>query len=193
MGRFDLNLSTRPFKPYRAANLVLLLVLIALAVISVQQVYSYLQYSALAASSREREGEAREEANQLSSELQKLNAKMSSGNASAKLSEVERLNQLILRKSFSWTRLLGDLEKVVPDDVRLVSLRPAADQNGKIVLNMDIRGRSLPDATAFLRALENSPIFSDVVLAVEEKKDPLPMGEVEFVLSAYYSPEERAK
>jgi hypothetical protein len=61
-----------------------------------------------------------------------------------------------------------------------------------MLLNLDIRGRSLVDATAFLRALEQSRLFNDVVLAVEEKKDPLPMGEVEFVLSAYYYPEQRA-
>jgi Tfp pilus assembly protein PilN len=192
MSRFDLNLSTRPFKPYRATNLGLLVLLLLLIAISARQVYNYQQYSQKAAASRERENDARAKADQLAIDLQALNKKMASGNASSKLSEVEQLNQLIVRKSFSWTRLFRDLERLIPDDVRLLSLHPAVDEKGQMLLNLDIRGRSLADATAFLRALEQSRLFNDVVLAVEEKKDPLPMGEVEFVLSAYYYPEQRA-
>ena len=44
MGQFDLNLSTRPFKPYRAVNLGLFVLLMILGVISAAQVLSYQQY-----------------------------------------------------------------------------------------------------------------------------------------------------
>ena len=55
--------------------------------------------------------------------------------------------------------------------------------------HMNIRGRSLADATDFLRALENSKVFQEVTLAVEEKKGSSAMGgEVEFSLSASYNP-----
>jgi Tfp pilus assembly protein PilN len=189
MGQFNLNLSTRPFKPYRAANLGLLALLLLLIAVSAEQVYSYQQYSAKAAASRENERKEREQADFLATQVTSYNEKMSKGNAAAKLAEVEQLNQLLVRKSFSWTRLLANLEKVTPDDVRIISLHPVADPEGKIILNMNIRGRTIVDATTFLRALEDSKMFTDVVLAVEEKADPLPMGEVDFTLSAYYSPE----
>jgi Tfp pilus assembly protein PilN len=52
---------------------------------------------------------------------------------------------------------------------------------------MDIRGRSLADATQFLRTLEESAIFSDVTLAIQEKKDANANGEVEFSLTSYYT------
>ena len=193
MGQFDLNLSTRPFRPYRATNLGLLALLLALIAISVYQVYGYQQYSAMASDSREVEMKAKVDADSLARQLQSINAKMKSGNAAAKLSEVEILNQLLLRKSFSWTQVFASLEKVKPEGVRLVSLRPFVDEQGKTGLNMDIRGRSLVDATEFLRTLEDSQVFTDVALAVEEKKDALPMGEVEFSLSTYYSPEGAGK
>lgn len=193
MGQFDLNLSTRPFKPYRAANLGLLAVLFLLIAVSAQQVYSYQHYSAKADESRERESKAREEYDVLAGQLRQLNAKMSSGNAATKLSEVELLNQLLLRKSFSWTRVFANLEKLMPDDVRLIGLHPTADAQGRIILNMNIRGRSLADATAFLRALENSHVFTEVALAVEDRKDLSPAGEVEFTLSTYYNPGQVAK
>jgi Tfp pilus assembly protein PilN len=193
MGQFDLNLSTRPFRAYRVANLGLFALLLILIAVSVVQFYSYQRYSSLAAATRDEERIYREEADRLSEQTRTLNLKMGRSNATAKLSEVEQLNQLLLRKSFSWTRLLAHLEKLVPEDVRLVSLQPVISEQGKMYLNMNIRGRSLADATQFLRALENSKVFQDVTLAVEEKKGSSATGEVEFMLSASYNPGDVAK
>jgi Tfp pilus assembly protein PilN len=190
MGQFDLNLSTRPFKPYRAANFGLLVLLLALIAVSAGQVLSYQQYSSLADVSRQVEQEVRMSNDELTTEVQKLNAKMASGNATAKLSEVELLNRLLVRKSFSWTTVFANLERVMPDDVRLLSLAPFVDEKGQIGLSMAIRGRTLSDATAFLRTLEDSDIFTDVSLAIQEKKDLNPSGEVQFTLTAYYTPPE---
>src|SRR5262245_15275930 len=138
MGQFDLNLSTRPFKPYRAANLGLFVVLLILVAVSVYQFYGYQRYSTLAAASREEEKTHRQEADLLGEQMRSLNLKMGQSNATAKLSEVEQLNQLLLKKSFSWTRLLAQLEKLVPDDVRLVALQPLVDEKGKLFINMNI-------------------------------------------------------
>jgi Tfp pilus assembly protein PilN len=68
----------------------------------------------------------------------------------------------------------------MPENVRLLSLRPFLDEQEKIGLTMDVRGRTLGDATEFLRTLEQSDIFTDVSLAVQERKTT--NGEVEFSL-----------
>jgi Tfp pilus assembly protein PilN len=193
MGQFDLNLSTRPFKPYRVANLGLFALLMVLVAISIFQVYSYQRYSTMAAISRQEEKLKRQEADLLNEQTRELNLKMNRGNASAKLSEVEQLNQLLVRKSFSWTRVLSTLEGLVPEDARLVSLQPLADQEGRIFLNMNVRGRTLADANNFLKALETSKAFGDVALAIEEKKDSVAGNEVQFTLSAYYTPDGGSK
>ena len=193
MGQFDLNLSTRPFKPYRVANLGLFALLMVLVAVSIFQVYSYQRYSTMAANSRQEEKLKRQEADLLNEQTRELNLKMNRGNASAKLSEVEQLNQLLVRKSFSWTRVLSTLEGLVPEDARLVSLQPLADQEGRIFLNMNVRGRTLADANNFLKALETSKAFGDVALAIEEKKDSVAGNEVQFTLSAYYTPDGGSK
>jgi len=193
MGQFDLNLSTRPFKPYRVANLGLFALLMVLVAVSIFQVYSYQRYSTMAANSRQEEKLKRQEADLLNEQTRELNLKMNRGNASAKLSEVEQLNQLLVRKSFSWTRVLATLEGLVPEDARLVSLQPLADQEGRIFLNMNVRGRTLADANNFLKALETSKAFGDVALAIEEKKDSVAGNEVQFTLSAYYTPDGGSK
>jgi len=187
MGQFDLNLSTRPFKPYRATTLGLLVLLLGLIAVSAGQVLSYQHYSSLADVSREVEQEVRMSNDELTTAVQKLNEKMASKNAAGKLSEVELLNRLIYRKSFSWTRVFATLERVMPDDVRLVSLAPFIDEKDRIGLTMEIRGRTLADATTFLRTLEDSDVFTDVTLAVQEKRDATSAGEVQFSLSSLYS------
>jgi Tfp pilus assembly protein PilN len=193
MGQFDLNLSTRPFKPYRAVNLGLFVLLLVLLAVSAAQVLSYQQYSSLASASREEEMKVRADTDLLTAQVQKLNAQMTSGNATAKLSEVELLNRLLVRKSFSWTRVFANLERMMPEDVRLMSLIPFVDEQGRIGLTMEVRGRSLEDANTFLKILEDSDIFTDVALAVQEKKDQnlSASGEVQFTLSSFYVPEEK--
>jgi hypothetical protein len=193
MGQFDLNLSTRPFKPYRAVNLGLFVLLVILGLISAAQVLSYQQYSGLAAESRAVEMNVREESDLLAREIQRMEAELVKGDAQAKLAEVELLNTLILKKSFKWTSVFASLERAKGENVRLVSLRPFVDSEGRTGLNMDIRGRSLPDATEFLRTLEASSVFTDVVLAVtEEPRTNVGNvgGEVAFTLSSYYTPPE---
>jgi len=184
MGQFDLNLSTRPFKPYRAANFGLLTLLLLLIAVSAYQVLNYQQFSSYAASSRKEEQEVRANTDMVTASVQKLNEKMASGNATSKLSEVEMLNRILIRKGFSWTKVFANLEKAMPENVRLVSLRPFLDETERIGLTMDVRGRTLGDATEFLRTLEQSSIFSEVSLAVQETKNT--NGEVEFSLSSYY-------
>jgi len=193
MGQFDLNLSTRPFKPYRAANLGLFALLLVLLAISAAQFLNYQEYSTMAATSREEEQAARAEAALATNKLQELNNGLKQNNADAKISEVEALNKLLLRKSFSWTSVFANLERIMPENVRLISLRPFFDERGRIGLNIDIRGRSFADAAQFLKTVEESKIFTDVALAAEKKlerrdaKDLTPAGEVEFTLSSYYS------
>ena len=46
------------------------------------------------------------------------------------------LNQLIERKSLSWTYVLEDLEKVMPARVHLVSIHPELDEENQLTLKM---------------------------------------------------------
>jgi hypothetical protein len=52
------------------------------------------------------------------------------------------LNELIERKSFSWTRVLEDLEKVMPARVHLVSIHPELDEDNQLTLKMLVAGDS---------------------------------------------------
>lgn len=193
MAEFDLNLSTRPFPAYRLLNLALVVVLALLAVISIWQTYGFFHYSALTSSIRADEQSARVEAEALGRHVADLESRLDRPEATAKLNEIGFINRLIMRKGLSWTRMFADLEDMVPENVQLLSVKPDIAQDGSIILNMNVRGRSVADMTQLLDALEQSPVFENVKLALEEKHDASATSDVDFSLTANYYPQRGVK
>lgn len=71
-------------------------------------------------------------------------------------------NTAILRRVFSWTLLFNELEKVVPPDVKLRSVRPVVDARGKVDVVVEGTARSYPDFVDLEEALMTSSAFSRV-------------------------------
>jgi Tfp pilus assembly protein PilN len=69
------------------------------------------------------------------------------------------LNQLIARKSVSWTQLFADLEKVMPGTVRLVSVRPQITPQNLVMLDMTVGSAASEPVIDMLMRLEGSPLF----------------------------------
>ncbi len=74
------------------------------------------------------------------------------------------LNALLSRKGISWTRIFADLEKVVPYNVRVISIQPSANAQNQITLDMTVGTESPQPAIEFLKALQDSPLFGGVYL-----------------------------
>ena len=62
------------------------------------------------------------------------------------------LNTLIARKGVSWSKLFGDLEKVMPATVRLVQIRPQTDSENQIRLDMVVGSQSGEPVIDLLKA-----------------------------------------
>ncbi len=56
--------------------------------------------------------------------------------------ESQFLNELIERKAFSWTRVLENLEKVMPPRVHLIAISPELDEDNHLGLKMTVAGDS---------------------------------------------------
>ena len=68
------------------------------------------------------------------------------------------LNAAIIHKSFSWTRLMEDMERVMPAGLRVVSIAPGIDRN-HFVLKLQVQGQRRETAIELLRNMEKSPHF----------------------------------
>jgi len=69
------------------------------------------------------------------------------------------LNSAILRKSFSWTRLMEDMERVMPAGVRVTSIAPEIDARNRFLLKVQVQGETRDPAVQLLRNMEKSPHF----------------------------------
>ncbi|HTS66776.1 MAG TPA: hypothetical protein VMH28_32350 [Candidatus Acidoferrales bacterium] len=72
------------------------------------------------------------------------------------------LNTLLYRKGISWTRLLADLEKTLPANVKVINIRPFISGQGQITLDMLVGSESPKPVIGMYQALENSPLFGGI-------------------------------
>jgi type IV pilus assembly protein PilN len=104
--------------------------------------------------------------------------------------ESQFLNVLIQRKAFSWTRVLENLEKVMPARVHLVSIHPELDENNQLSLKMLVAGDSRDRALELARRMEESKRFSQTYIENESNR-PSNNGSdpIQFSIHAIYVPE----
>ncbi|MGZ8374663.1 MAG: PilN domain-containing protein [Nitrospira sp.] len=77
-------------------------------------------------------------------------------------SEVELANQLLEKRTFSWTKFLTELEQAIPPRLALSSVR--LDQAGTTV-RLTGTAAALEDITAFTVGLQDHATFKDPILA----------------------------
>jgi type IV pilus assembly protein PilN len=81
--------------------------------------------------------------------------------------ESQFLNELIDRKSFSWTQVLESMEKVMPPRVHLVNITPASDEENQISLKMTVAGESRDRVLELMRRMEESQRFAHTNINAE--------------------------
>ena len=100
------------------------------------------------------------------------------------------INQLIERKAFSWTRVLEDLEKVMPPHVHLVSIHPELDEDNQLALKMVVAGESRLRGIDLAQRMEASGRFAQTHIAHEATaQSQIPGDAVQLNIDAVYIPE----
>lgn len=96
----------------------------------------------------------------ISADQNKLNSTLHQPQNSEVLERSLFLNTLIERKAISWTKIFADLEKVMPYNVRLVSVRlPEVNSQNEVLLDMFVGAKEVPPVLEFLKKLEESQQF----------------------------------
>ena len=99
------------------------------------------------------------------------------------------LNELIERKAFSWTRVLENLEKVMPPRVHLVSINPELDDQNQLALKMTVAGNSRDRAIELAQRMEESRRFAQTNIISERPLQSTSGDTVQFEIAAIYIPE----
>jgi type IV pilus assembly protein PilN len=99
------------------------------------------------------------------------------------------LNELIERKAFSWTRVLENLEKVMPAHVHLVAISPGLDEDNQLLLKMTVAGDSRERALDLPRRMEESRRFAQTSVTSERATQSTTGDTEQFDIVAVYIPE----
>lgn len=97
------------------------------------------------------------------------------------------INNLIDARSFNWTLMFMDLERVLPAGVHVVSIMPAQDK-GRVEVKFTVGATSDQAKLKFLKALEDSKSFTGIKL-IDERVPAQHTGEDQVIveLIAEYS------
>ena len=102
------------------------------------------------------------------------------------------LNALFTRKSFSWTRLFEDLERVMPAHLHVVSINPDLSKENNIELKLVVGGDNSDQARDLVRKMEGSRRFKQTEILSEKTNDKNEGNEdrdrITFDISTLYIP-----
>jgi type IV pilus assembly protein PilN len=103
--------------------------------------------------------------------------------------ESQLINELIEHKAFSWTRVLEDLETVMPPRVHLVSIRPELDEDNQLALKMVVVGDSRERGIELERRMEDSRHFARTRISDERYQQSTTGDNAQMDIVAIYVPE----
>ena len=195
--RISVNLATRPFVELRPLFAKLRLVAIGLALLAVVLGLSLRSLNAKARTAEAQMNALKARTATYQQERQRNEARMRQPQNMAVLERSQFLNALFAAKSFSWTAVMMDLERVLPAGVQVTSIEPATSKTGDVSIRLRVSGDR--DRTVELvRNLEHSQRFINPRLATEQTQaqetsgrngfQPATPGGVEFDILSGYNP-----
>ena len=179
------NLSTRPFYNERIVRLGLLVFLLVVAAATAFNVTRVVRYSRSDTQLSERAARDEARAAELRKSAVRLRGTVDPKQIEFASLEARQANDLIDRRTFSWTEIFNLFESALPDEVRITSFRSKIEK-GQIVLTITIVARGAEDVSSFMDNMERTGVFSQVGATLEERMND--QGQLQASLETVYLP-----
>jgi type IV pilus assembly protein PilN len=167
------NLSTRPFYNERAVQLALLVAALVVLAATLFNVTRILQLSRqdtqLATQAASDEARAKD----LVASAARRRATVDPRALELASVDARQANDLIDRRTFSWTELFNLFEMTLPDEVRITSVRPRIDPKRGTVVMITAMARSVDDVNQFIDRVEATGAFTELVRRDEHLEEQL--------------------
>jgi type IV pilus assembly protein PilN len=197
--RISVNLATRPFVELRPFFLRLRILMGVLAAVGIAAiVVAHIEQKKLDVATRQMD---LLKARTTLAQMEKRNneQRMRQPANAEVLERAHFLNALFLRKSFSWTAVMMDLETVLPVGVQVTSIEPSVTADGDVLIRLRVSGER-DKAVQLVRNLERSKRFlqprltgeavqaKEALAAAQAAGNPNAPAGVEFEILANYNP-----
>jgi type IV pilus assembly protein PilN len=192
--RVAINLASQPYEVAREYQRRMGLAIIALGVVAVLLV-GYIIYQRshtrsinrqLAATQQQIDALDREEAQARSILNKPVNRVIAD--------QSDFLNELFTRKALSWTRIFSEMEKIVPADLHVVSMKPEYTKTNDLVLHIVVATDSRDRAVELVRHMEKSnhfrqvQVMADSVVGNTSAQTSGASSNIQFDIAAVYVP-----
>ena len=157
-----MNLATRPFYNDRAVHLVLAAVGLAAVAVLVLGGTRLVELSRAHRTLTLQAEAAERETATVSAQTAQHERAVPGDALEALDGAAEEVHRLIERRLFSWTAFFNVIEQTLPSDVMLTAVRPETDDRGTSI-DLAVIGRTVADIEEFIRRLEESGAFADVL------------------------------
>jgi Tfp pilus assembly protein PilN len=179
------NLSTRPFYNERIVRAFLVGFLVLVLVATVFNISRVLLYSRSDTQLSQQSARDESRAADLRASAVRLRATVDPKQIELASLEARRANDLIDRRTFSWTEIFNLFESTLPDEVRITSFRSKIEKE-QIILTITIVARGAEDVSLFLDNMEQTGVFSQVGRALEERLND--QGQLQVSIETIYTP-----
>jgi hypothetical protein len=156
------NLSTRPFYNERAIYAMAAVVAVLVLAVTAWQAVRVVRLSKYKTELNTAVRRDRDEAEAKIREADQIRRGLNQKELTLVSAAAKEANELIERRTFSWTGLFNQLEATLPDDVMLVGVRPEF-KDGETLVNLDLQGRQTDDIDAFWDRLDKVGAFHDIL------------------------------
>jgi hypothetical protein len=163
------NLATKPVRNYSLYFLGCLALFVMLLVFSIFNVRSLTGWYAANRNLEQKISGQQTKRFALQREATELRGRIARIKTPQFVMETEFINKAIKRRIFSWTTLFDQFERVLPNNVKMVSVLPGISDE-KISISMEVAGKGLNDLFELITVLQNTPAFKKVVLKSERQE-----------------------
>jgi Tfp pilus assembly protein PilN len=155
------NLSTRPFYNERAVHALAALIGIVVLALTAWQAVRIVRLSRYKTELNAAIERDRNEADRRVKEAAQVRRGLDQKQLSAVASAAKEANDLIERRTFSWTALFNQLETTLPENVMLTAVHPEFKE-GETQIRLEVQGRRSDDIDAFWDRLEKTGQFRNI-------------------------------
>ena len=191
--RFNINLASQPYEAARQFRQRIGSIVAGLALIAVL-LLGYIIYQRIHSRAINQQlSQVRQEIDSLNQEEAQARAILNKPQNRDIADQSEFLNQLFARKALSWTRVFTEMERIMPFDLHVMSMKPEYSKTNDLVLRVVVATGSRDRAVELVRRMEKSNHFRQAEIVAEnvtasvgdQSAGP---GNIQFDIAAVYLP-----
>ena len=157
--RININLASNPYEAAREYARRLALLVAALSVLTVGLLGYILYQRSHTRDIDQQIAAAKQEIASLDAEKAQAQAILNQPQNRDVADQSQFLNELFARKALSWTRVFTEMERLMPANIHVVSMKPEFNRDNQLVLHVVVATTARDKAVELVRRMEKSPHF----------------------------------